>query len=302
MKQAPEHGDTLLREGRNRALAWQREFGGRIVAVIGPDVPTELIHAAGHYPMRIDFSLRTDGQVGGRYFEPGDSETVAGLVELVVGGGLDFADHLVIGNAPIFNVVLFNFLREARRNAAPPGGPQATLFELHRGGGQAAVQANLANCGRLYDQMVRLGMPDSAPGLDQAVSWSNSRRTALSRLAELRVAHPPQVSGQAALDAMFRAGVFPMDPIAEPASQPCTGPRILFSGSAQNLGDRYRIVESAGCTIVADDHDWGDHIHAPVIATDEDPLAAIAAAAEAQPPRSVRWPAGIRILPPQSKR
>jgi benzoyl-CoA reductase/2-hydroxyglutaryl-CoA dehydratase subunit BcrC/BadD/HgdB len=70
---------------------------------------------------------------------------------------------------------------------------------------------------------------------------------------------------------------------------------VLFSGSDVGNFNHYPTVEAAGCTIVADDHDWGEDALLGAVAKGGDAFNAIAARYANQTPRAARWSRQKRI-------
>lgn len=282
------HGDGELAETfRTAALAWKDANKGRVIGYLGADVPPELIQAAGHYPVRLPPGQPPTPAGAGRFFERGDSDVIAEIAEPLLSGAYDFVDHVVVGNAPVFHAVLFNFLLEARRLDLPL--PLSfSLHEMYHGGGEIAASRNDDACARLLALLG--GASDAA--LRDAIDAGNARRAEIAALRTRRLAG--RISGSAALTALTAFDTMPLTPLDAVDDEP-SGPHLMFSGSDIDHRDHYALVEAAGCVITTDDHDRGDQIYSPMIAEDGDPLMAIAEAYAAQPPRNVRWPTGQRV-------
>ncbi len=294
-ERTPAFAENFAR-ARAAAMAWREASGGKIVGYLGTDVPIEIISAAGLLPFRVAV-LQPQLTAVERFLEMGDSDVVAQLANTLLDGSYAFLDHLIIGNTPTFNITLFHFLREARRLDPSFPAPSKSFHELHHSDGAAVRAFNLESCRRLAERLSGLGTRVTQANLRHAIDLMNARRSELAHLRTLRRSHPPQLSGTHALELLARWQWMPNDPLPRSATAPRDLPRVMFSGSDIGHFQHYPLVESAGCTIVADDHDWGeDALLAPVeLEADGDPLATIAQRYTDQAPRAARWPRQTRI-------
>ncbi len=284
----------MLAESAAAAAAWRDRTGGRIIGYMGTDVPVEIIDAAGLYPVRIGIGAPAVSAAA-RYFERGDSDVVAQLVEPLLDGSLSFLDHLVIGNTPVFNLAVFHFLREARRRDPALPAPPISLHEFHHGGDAAAAAYNLDACVRLGGAMEALGSRITDQSIGDAIARANGRRAGAARLAARRRSEPAAISGTAALRSLVRAQLLPDEALVIPPGVAPSGPRVLFSGSDIDHLDHYPLIEEAGCVIAADDHDWGEQVFDVPVDPEGDVFAAIARRYANRPPRAARWPMQERI-------
>jgi benzoyl-CoA reductase subunit C len=285
---------ALFDAAASEARSWRAATGKRIVGYLGADVPAELILAAGLLPFRIGaFTPKTVSVV--RYLEMGDSDVVAQLADALLDGSYDFLDYVVIGNTPTFNVTLFHFLRESRRLDTNFRAPPLTFHETHHGESETIAAFDLDSCRRLGALLGELGTPISDEALTSAIAATNARRLELTRLGALRRSYPPGISGTDALSLIARWQMIPQHSLPTPAPDYRPLSRVMFSGSDIGPFRQYQLIERAGCTIVIDDHDWGEEVLTAPIEHDSDPWNAIAHRYAHQAPRAMRWSSNKRI-------
>lgn len=284
---------SLFSEAVTAAVALRAATGRKIVGYLGAGVPIEIIAAAGHIPFRIGVFQPGLKSVE-RFLEMGDSDVVAQLANAMLDGSYAFLDYVVVGNTPTFNITLFHFLRESRRLDPSFPAPPMIFHEIHHGESDTIAAFNVESCRRLADQLGALGTKVTDASLRAAIETINARRQEIARLRTLR-RQSPGASGTEALMALTRWQLFADRPLADPPLQTRELPRVLFSGSDVSHFDHYAIVEAAGCTIIADDHDWGEEALLSAVDTGSDPFIAIATRYANQTPRSARWSRQKRI-------
>jgi benzoyl-CoA reductase/2-hydroxyglutaryl-CoA dehydratase subunit BcrC/BadD/HgdB len=276
------------------AVALRASTGRKIVGYLGAGVPVEIIEAAGPIPFRIGVFQPGLNSVQ-RFLEMGDSDVVAQLANSLLDGSYAFLDHVVVGNTPTFNITLFHFLRESRRLDPAFPAPAMTFHEIHHGDSETIATFNVESCRRLADQLSKIGSRITDASLLAAIERTNMRRSEITRLKTLRRQHPPCISGTEALAAITRWQLTPQVSLTDPPRQIRELPRVLFSGSDVGNFNHYPMVEAAGCTIIADDHDWSDEALLGAVATGGDAFSAIAARYANQTPRAARWSRQKRI-------
>jgi len=272
-----------------QAIDWRKRTGGQIVGYMGSDVPIEIILALGMLPSRVHVSRFAMEKVA-RCREMGDSDMVAVMANTLLDGSHDFIDQLVFGNSPAVNVALFHFLRERRRGRIEPDVPRLIFHEMHHGGGLPVEAFNLESCRRLAMALA----PDRAPigkaALVEALACVERGRAAIGALGAMRRSDPPAISGEMAMTLIGQWWRNPLLGVECPEPAPNSRRRIFYCGEAMAHLPYYRAIEAAGCTIVAEDHDWGEHVATRPVSAGGDVLKSIADSYGAFPARSARSP------------
>jgi benzoyl-CoA reductase/2-hydroxyglutaryl-CoA dehydratase subunit BcrC/BadD/HgdB len=292
--ESPRVFAPLFRAAAVAASAARAATGRKVVGYVGVDVPVELIAAAELLPFRIGVFEPGTSAVQ-RFLEMGDSDVVGQLANVLLDGSYDFLDHVIIGNTPTFNITLFHFLRESRRLDSAFPAPSMTFHEIHHGQGAVIEAFNVESCQRLAQRLGSLGSPITDASLHAAIEQTNARRQELWKLQLLRRQSPPAISGTEALSAFAQWQMHVQSPALQPAPRSSRLPRIMLSGSDIAHFAHYPIVEATGCTIVADDHDWGEDPLLALVENSVDPMTAIARRYAHQTPRAQRWSRRIRI-------
>lgn len=284
----------LFAEGSIAAQAWRAQTGRSIVGYLGTDVPVEIITAAGLLPFRIG-AFDGNTEAVRKFLEMGDSDVVAQLASVFLDERLAFLDHVVVGNTPTFNITLFHFLREAKRLDPAFPGPPMIFHETHHGEGQTIEAFNLDSCSRLAQQLGDIGERITRQSLQAAIEHTDARRRQIQDVQSLRRSRPAQVSGTDALLHLARWQLMPQSPLPAISTVPRQRPRILLSGSDIGHFLHYPLIEATGCTIVADDHDWGEDALITCVEKTDEPLIAIANRYTHQAPHAMRWSRKVRI-------
>ncbi|HXQ18815.1 MAG TPA: 2-hydroxyacyl-CoA dehydratase family protein [Acidimicrobiales bacterium] len=285
---AYRHPDAVARE-------W-REGGGRVVGVLGHDVPRELVLAAGLLPIRLAPArlLSNDAPVVG-----GDSPLqltpdCQAFLDALLAGALGWIDALVIGRDSESHTKLFYGLRELLAMGEAPR-LDLCFYDLVRLPTEASARYNRVRTRQFAEVLATWS--GAAPWQDAmraSVAASNATTTLLEELADLRRARPAGLGGVDALlldgAAMTLAPGATQDlltaALADPPP-PRPGRRVFVSGSPHDDLALAGAIEGAGYVIVGEDHDWGDRSFAVVPET-ADPLDGLVDRYHLGPPGAAR--------------
>jgi len=123
--------------------------------------------------------------------------------------------------------------------------------------------------------------------LKKAIEVYNTNRLLLKKVYDLRMKHPPLISGIEALEASLSSTVMPKEKhnnmlnqllkeISNRSNPPKEGVRLLITGSVMDNTELIKIVETVGGNIVADDWCTGSRYFWNLVDSEGDPLRAIA--------------------------
>jgi hypothetical protein len=247
------------------------------ICTLGTDAPREYLVAASFRPLRLTpgglrLTPRADAAMGTK----GLGTRGRLLLDRILGSEIP----LLITAADAEQAQLFAVLRELARLGAPDV-PPIHLIDLVHIDRPAALTYNRARLEQLGAWLVTLGglMPNEA-ALTAAIGQSNTRGAALAQLPALR--REARLSGSDALTLIATADLAPaaaQSALLDAASTPpLPGHRLFVTGSAQEDGALYALIEQLDGVIVGEDHGWGMDYRQPVPVTD-DPLTALAAPA-----------------------
>ena len=291
------------------ARAWKAN-GGKVVGYLCDNVPDELIDAAGFLPVRVSGAPATSLDPVRRYvdglFQPtrriGFAES---MLSRLLDGTYEYLDYLIVPHNRHAIQAIYQELLRAR--GAFPELKLPELYPLDRSW-LPFYASEVFNRDRLLDLHRTLetwsDRTISDESLSEAISARNEHRILLARVAALRTADPPRLSGVDALHVFGSSTTMPRAAhaellralLAEADTLPArTGPRVFVGGSPHDNPTFYEIVESCGATVVAEDHCWGSRAADWTIRTDLPPLQALAARFHQQPACSIAFPMHVTV-------
>jgi benzoyl-CoA reductase/2-hydroxyglutaryl-CoA dehydratase subunit BcrC/BadD/HgdB len=249
-----------------------------VVGLTGPTAPSELVLAAGLFPVRISAPAGMATPTADHYLDAVLAGDIRALFESTMRGDLEFLDLLVLTRA---EDKLFYFLKEMVRLGRAAAVPPLHMLDLMGSQREAVRTYNLQNFNWLLAVLERLsGNAISDEHLHAAIQLTNRCRELLRELMARR--WTGELSG---VDAMQVIGAgFHMHPIqyaqalesflqqltAPPPRRQC--PRLLIA-SSQPLSslDLHERLEAAGALVVAEDDAWGSRAASGDIASTPDP-------------------------------
>lgn len=273
-------------DNREAAAACWRAAGGKVVGKLGFDVPDELILAAGMMPVQVyadpDRALtETD-----TYLEYAFDPMVRAQFEKIVDGTYqDQIDYLAVSNSTDVIIRVYLYLRELKRQEPEKPVPEVEFIDwlftrnrLHQVRNEHTLQ--------LFRDTVEdwAGRKITDEEIAEAAKICNANRQALRLMAELRQGEEVRISGSEALVIIGSAFFMEREEhtklvlqvVEDAKTWPVlTGPRVYFTGSAQEDTDLYEMIEEAGLVIVGEDHDWGDRFYDRDYNLDYAPIRAI---------------------------
>lgn len=258
----------------------QRQRGRRVARVLGTDVPRELLIAAGFVPIRLVErpgipTPMTDALMGAAELPPRSRSLLEAILEVPVD------DTIVISHSEAQFPQLFAILREvAKMKEAHLG--RVHFVDLKHLPRASTHRYNLARLHELRNSLAP-GLTDDA--LKAAMDAVDEQARLLHLVMSLRIA-PCRISGTQALAIIGSAAILPVEDhmnllgtlLRDAAQLPAvSGERVFVTGSNQEADEYYTSVESTGCVIVGEDHDWGDRWYASRPARTGDPMHDLAA-------------------------
>ncbi|MFC1534667.1 2-hydroxyacyl-CoA dehydratase subunit D [Thermodesulfobacteriota bacterium] len=270
------------------AREWTKN-GGKVVGYFCDNVPEELILAAGFFPLRISGDPKGGLEEVGIVYENGRpfyrEIFASSMLHRILTGEYEFMDYLVIPHARESVHRLYTAL--VRRKEANPelGLPEIHYLDnLHT----TFYSSEIYNRARCLDLKINLEkwsekkITDEA--LSKAITVTNESKILLKKVADIRAAEPPRISGVEALQ-IIGSSMFMLKEdhnqllkdYLETADQlPAReGKRIFTSGSPLDHLQFYELIESCGAVIVGEDNCWGNRSSDVPIDVSGDPFEAI---------------------------
>ncbi|WP_276352176.1 2-hydroxyacyl-CoA dehydratase subunit D [Cohnella caldifontis] len=265
------------------ALEW-KENGGLVAACLGADVPEEMLIAAGVLPVRI-FGDGAATDTADLYLEKGFDPGVRALFEQIVSGSYRYADRLFISNSSDALIRVYYYLRAMREAEPDKPVPDLYFYDFLHTRYRMSALYNRARTDVLLQELEKwTGKRIAREDLAAAIDVCNRNRELLNKVAELRTADRPRISGANALRIIGSSMVTPVREHNEwlrrlleeaPGYAPLDGVRLFFTGSAHDHPEFYELAESCGGIVVGEDHDKGDRHYAVMTDPNVDPIDAI---------------------------
>ena len=235
-----------------------RESRLPLVVFMSNNVPVELIHAAGCFPLQWPSAPREATPRADRYMEARFDPMVRSAFEQLLSGELSEAQLLVLPRTVDSMQRLYYYLCELRRSFGETL-PEPFLYDLLHTPFDTSAEHNLASTRALSLRLEALtGRPIFDAQLAASIALYDRIR---SKLARLR----PQLWGERAFalyTASQRLSPEAFEPILDDmlATPPpaAGGTRVLLIGSAHDTDALHRSVANAGGQVVADFHWRGD--------------------------------------------
>lgn len=287
---------------RDATLRHMQRDGRVVVGYVGLDVPEELMLAAGVVPVRLQADVLHPGHAADRLGADGHP-VLRSLVSDLLGGRYDFIDRLVIGSSPRNLTALRTLIRELHATDPTFTRLETCLVDITHAGRPVTEAFNRDSLVAFREQLQRWsGQQITDDALRDAITLCNESRELLQRFHRVRRGSG-HISGVTALQ--LHASASSPDRaefnshlrrwLAELAtSSGSARPRILYSGTATETAEVYRLIELEGLRIVDDDQDFGARTIGLAVATAGDPLAALASACSHRPPSSVSFSTALR--------
>lgn len=291
---------------RGNSTRRYRDSASKVLGYLCDNVPEELVLAAGFQPLRLagDSARSTDHLE--RQVLPyiaSDKSRLAwtdSIVDRLLAGDYAELDYLVIPHNRHAVQSIYHELIAAQEKFSDLQLPELWFLDLTWSPGEASRRFNRHSILNFRQQLETWsGKSIGRQELDEAVGLCNENRQLLRRVAELRNAEPPLVSGVQALQILGSSAFVPkarhnelLNALLEVSEtlDAHPGPRIFVGGSPLDHSRLYEAIENCGAVVVAEDHCWGERLADGSLRADIDPLEAMAERFHQQPACSIRFP------------
>ena len=273
---------SLARDPAAATASWRAE-GGRVVGVVGTDVPLELLDAAGIRAVPIVGNPRGSTELADRWCEPQLDVLARSRLQRILDGSYGFVQRLLVCHDSEASLRVFYYLREIARLEPVLALPPLRFFDFvhlpHR-------TSTIWNRRRVEELRVWLGewigrTVDDDELHDAIVARNECRRLLAeidTRRRGLRITGTELVrlvAAQQVLAPADRVALLEHVLAEEPVER--QGARLFLSGSSHDTADVYELLESRGAVVVGEDHDGGARAFDGEVAEDAEPLDALVA-------------------------
>jgi len=267
------------------ALEWKKN-GGKVIGYFCTNVPEELILAAGFFPLRISGDPREDTEVAEGYRMPYPLVAfVETMINKLLTGKYDFLDYLIIPHArdQIWRMwTQLNFVPELDPKIKLP--EMYFYDDLHTTYYTSSVYCR-DRAVELKTQLEKWsGKEITENALIDAIAITNENKELLKKVADLRTADPPRISGVDALK-MIGTSMFMhkkvhngllRDYLKDADSLPAkSGVRLFVESSPLDNLQFYEVAESSGAVVVGEDNCWGNRYSDVPVVQSVSPLESI---------------------------
>lgn len=273
----------ICEDPKSYARDWKEKTGGKVIGTLCSYAPEELILAGGSLGFRI---VGGSGSISkaDAHLQAYSCSLVRGALEDALNEQLDFLDGAVFPHT----CDSIQRLSDIWRMNAKTGFHLDVVLPVKLNTRSAREYMAAVMRKARSDLEVVLEKTITDDDLKMAIDTHNGIRSAMKRLYTIRKDHPGTISGST-VHAIVRASmvmdrneflknltqvVGGLEQQLEPESK--TGKPIFLSGGVCNLPDVYRVIESAGGTVVGDDLCTGSRGLTGRIDTGKDPMKAIA--------------------------
>jgi benzoyl-CoA reductase/2-hydroxyglutaryl-CoA dehydratase subunit BcrC/BadD/HgdB len=243
-----------------------------LVVFMSNNVPLELIHAAGCFPLQWPTAPLPATPHADEYMEARFDPMARSGFERLLRGELREAQLLVLPRTIDSLQRMYYYLCELRRSFGAAL-PEPFLYDLLHTPFDSSAAHVLGSTRALLQRLETLsGQPVGDERLAASIALYDRIRSKLERLRARRHAEPAQLSGVDAL-ALYTASQLLLPEAFEPILDSClrsqpsaaAGKRVLLAGSAHDTPALYHSVARAGGQVVADFHWRGDLLWGPPI-------------------------------------
>lgn len=275
--------DPRLTSVLDHPLSAAQASGRPIVLCVSNDIPVELIHACGCFPLQLPTAPRANYGRADHYLEPGFEPMVRAALEQLLQGELNDASLLVLPRSIDAWQRLYYYLCELSRSFREHL-PEPFLYDLQKLPNESSTHYNIESTRLLADKLAALsGTPLEDSALARSIALYNQLRVELQRCLQRRYQRPSRLAGADALDlftAVQRqdpeialAALSDLNSVTPFREEP--GVPTLLVGSAHDTPALHHVIARAGGQVVAEFHSRGDWSFGPVIPEGPTPLSAL---------------------------
>lgn len=270
---------NILAIRKEAVKKWKSQY--KIVGWDCSYTPEEIIYAANALPIRVFASLEAT-KLADAYCPRNMCSFARSCFDLALKGEYDFLDAFVVSKSCDTREKMYDFWKHYIKI------PNYYFINTPHTKTEEALSF-------FYDEITRFKKwlektfktTVSNESLRNAIKIYNENRTLLKKLYNLRRKEPPLLSGSEALEIVLSSMIMPKNEhnqvlkhllanIGNREESPRSGVRILVSGSAMDNAELFKLVESLGGNVVADDLSTGTRYFWNLVQEDEEPLMAIA--------------------------
>ena len=253
-----------------------------VVAFVSNNIPIELVHAAGCFPLQLP-ALRGDPTPrADLYMERAFDPMARSIFERLLRQDFSFVDLIVLPRSVDSFHRLYYYLCELRRTAQEQV-PESFLYDLLHTPWHSSAEYNYASTVAFGKRLEDLtGAEVSEGAMLASIALYNRIRRKLSAVSERRRSVPCTIAGTDAIELLIASqqmapeafeGV--LDDLLTRPLRVAEGTRVIVVGSAQDTSALHASIGRAGGQVVADHHWRGDLLFGHCVDESLPPLRAL---------------------------
>ncbi len=254
----------------------KEESGRPVIGYLCCFAPPEIIAAAGAIPFRITGRPNDDNSPADAYVEPYGCTYVRNILSRAIKGDFDFLDGLVISHSCDMVQRLYGIWTYYHPL------PYSYLFNVPHQLSPWAQRFYYRELGFFKESLEKFTGQDVTPEkLRSAIELYNQNRELVRRLYRFRQDPVPAIQGSEILELLLAGGGLPAEDfnlllkktsasLKQKQDESNKIPRIMVWGSIIDDPGLYRMIESAGAIVVADDTCIGSRVWENDVPVNED--------------------------------
>jgi benzoyl-CoA reductase/2-hydroxyglutaryl-CoA dehydratase subunit BcrC/BadD/HgdB len=253
-----------------------------VVAFMSNNIPIELIHAAGCFPLQLPALPGDPTPRADLYMEQSFDPMARSIFERLLRQDFSFVDLIVFPRSVDSFHRFYYYLCELRRMALETV-PESFLYDLLHTPWYSSAEYNYASTVALQERLEDLaGIEVSDGAMLASIALYNRIRRKLSVVSERRHSVPCTFAGTDAIELLIASqhmapeafeGV--LDALLTCQPRVAEGTRVIVVGSAQDTSALHASIGRAGGQVVADHHWRGDLLFGPCVEEALPPLRAL---------------------------
>jgi len=275
---------TVLENPGSLQQSWKQE-GGMLAAYLSPNIPLEILHAAGVLPIHLSGDPSLSTEHAEKFMEAAFDPLTRSVFERLLRGHFDDFDILVLPRANDAHQRLYYYLCELLRTYPEYSLPEVSLLDLLNTLRTASDRHNQRHLSQFIEKLgKKAGRNIDAATLQNSIKTYNHARHLLAEFTRLRARSPRSLSGELAFWVYQAARTMPIELFNEALEAfllearqlpEQTHKKIILAGNGLDFPGLYQLIESRGASVVGDYHAYGNHFLSGEVSSDKAPLAAI---------------------------
>ncbi len=265
----------------NSEIKQWKKNGKKVIGTLCSNIPEEVLHAAGLLPLRVRAPNLKETSNADTHLHRINCSYTRSILELLITGGLDFLDGLIVTNTCDHHLRLAGELMDKSRLPVH-------YFQMYHTYTEGAKEWHVLELKRMIDYIKEnFGIDISEADLNNSIDVYNRTRRLMTQVNESRKNDPPSLTGTEYMKIVLSGMSTPREQFNDNLEMLLQGldgrkpaesgrPRLLVVGGACDSYEFINFIESKGAYVVADGLCFGLRQYQGLIDRSKDPFNAIA--------------------------